>query len=75
MAQIVLSADELYNGAVKLNLTVRKLEDGVAFYKNGIHELKSRTSSMNAEIENKINEIIVYRVALIRWYRLYQKKY
>ncbi len=55
---ISASANELYNAGAELNTAIKKLRDGLASYKTGTNQLREGTSSIDSEIDNKINEIL-----------------
>ncbi len=49
---------QLYKGANELNTAVVKLRDGINEYKSNTNKFHEKTSTMNTEIETKIDELI-----------------
>jgi X-X-X-Leu-X-X-Gly heptad repeat protein len=56
--EIAASANAIYEGAVRINSGINELRDGMATYKNGTGEFSSKTSGINSEIDNHINELL-----------------
>jgi X-X-X-Leu-X-X-Gly heptad repeat protein len=56
--KVAASANAIYDGAVEINSGIRALQDGMAIYKEGTNEFRSKTSGINSEIDEQINNLL-----------------
>lgn len=56
--EIAAHANAIYDGAVKINSGIKELRDGLTAYKDGTNEFRNKTSGINTEIDNQINELL-----------------